>query len=118
MEELNKKLAEWAGFEYIEYQMCECHPDRIGKYWRKPIGGWHSNDTPIFTDSIDTCFKWLVPKLGEILIQLDNYRGDWVCTIVTNRIKYYAACANTQSLALCLTIEKLIEDKSIEKDRT
>ena len=52
---LNKKMAEWAGFRYINNKLL--YPDGTDTFdnLNKP----HIN----FTNSLDACFKWLVPKV-------------------------------------------------------
>ena len=106
MEELNRKLLEFAGFDWLDnwgvwHYPDETHRDNL------------SAKAPNFTDpefGIAYCFKWLVPKtpLQEIYIQpvdegwqVDIERGE------------YWATAETPALALCRAIEKLIDG---EKD--
>ena len=86
-QELNEKLAEWAG--------CAMEYDRV---YEKP-----------FTQSLDACFKWLVPKLNHI--EMVGHNGDFVWN---PEIKDRLATVSTiggksPALALCLAIEKLID---------
>lgn len=100
-QELNKKLAEWVGVDSFPIY---------------PTG----YDYPDFTQSLDACFKWLVPRLaewsisnkerdeGEVLPYAEiGYRND------SNKWSYFEEWAETPSLALCLAIEKLI-DKEVK----
>ena len=103
LKQLCEKLAKWAGFE-------------------KAI--------PVFTDSLDACFQWLVPRLrvrgrhrmlDEIHLYPDG--SGWLCEldmVLTKDDEYEAdKCkvshnrAETPALALCRAIEKLI-DKEVE----
>jgi len=119
-EELNKKLAEWAGF------WCDKGGNSLSGIYIRPR--WYMSDPyykdldlPDFTESLDACFKWLVPKLVRM--------GAWVsCGIDENEAfalvdaenddfydlfdgKHFEGEAITPALALCLAIEKLIEVK-------
>jgi len=106
-EELNKKLAEWAGFrgEQIRVQ------GLLDVLVHAPEGTEYVGDLPNFTQSLDACFKWLVPKiegLQQIILQPDGdvwYLGMTVDDGLYENIGYDAA------LALCLAIEKLIDDE-------
>jgi len=135
MKELNRKLAEWAGFTSEEVKARAA--DFTGIY----IGGdglpkkppetymktlWHypeeSGETekgveitaskfarvPDFTSSLDACFKWLVPKMFYYQLSGDGKKHH--CEILHKVIQgYYGGDAETPSLALCLAIEKLID---------
>ena len=86
-QELNKKLAEWAGL----------HPrERSDGHTIERI------DQPNFTQSLDACFKWLVPeahnKLGDI--KFYNLMAHWIRDTIYGK---------EPALILCLAIEKLID---------
>ena len=104
MEELNKKLAEWIGFKLVE----KAHHADI---WESPNGTRYEG-LPHFTFSLDACFKWLVPKLGKIIIQLDNTAKLWYCSLVMEDMqsRMFTVRAETPALALCKAIEKLIAE--------
>ena len=102
--EKNDKLARWAG--------CEMEYDRV---YEKP-----------FTESLDACFKWLVPKLLEKLIFVELHVSSSDCLAVLKdygnarqKIESFPRCdidmpkwladAETPSLAFCLAIEKFID---------
>ncbi len=58
-QKLNKKLAEWAGLKQVpRYD----GTDMSNPLWLYPDGN-HDNLCPGFTQSLDACFKWLVPKV-------------------------------------------------------
>ena len=109
-EELNKKLAEWAGFRLgISPYGDECllYPD----------GGWArdedmTSDFLSFTKSLDACFKWLVPKiegLQQIILQPDE-DGRWYLGMTVDD-ELYENIGFDLALALCLAIDKLIDSE-------
>ena len=93
---LNKKLAEFAGF--VRYEN-----------WEK--------DLPDFPQSLDACFKWLVPESLKKLMEM-GYAPPlmalftrWYDEIVT--LKGDSSKVDTAALALCLAIEKLIDKENV-----
>jgi len=130
--ELNEKLARWAGFERADikkhyyWEGCE----RLPK-WREPNTGYHIK-LPSFTNSeigIACCFKWLVPKSKmDVLWIVNNLDGSapsikfcfgfgrgadndlicWSKNLPPNDC--LSPMADTPALALCLAIEKLINE--------
>jgi len=108
--ELNKKLAEWAGFEFKKVKF----GDKVIPQWllEKEWGHW---EPPNFTESLDACFKWLVPNVE--LVSIATRRAYTGPIAVPNG--YWATVsigalaqdeqADTPALALCLAIEKLID---------
>ena len=60
-QELNKKLAKWAGMKKVD--SCQ---------WK--IEGHTQYYTPYFTISLDACFKWLVPEIKNFSEIYDNYK--------------------------------------------
>uniref|UniRef100_A0A6H1ZRF0 Phage ABA sandwich domain-containing protein n=1 Tax=viral metagenome TaxID=1070528 RepID=A0A6H1ZRF0_9ZZZZ len=112
---LNKKLAEWAGFVVGKVK----NKDSIWynhALWTSPDGRDFTLDIPVFTDSLDACFKWLVPKVEDPSISVykpvlgGNY---WVCVLGEKGcIDNVNASGETPALALCLAIEKLIDSQS------
>jgi len=108
-EELNKKLAEWAGIPLspIDFGV----PCTEGGY-----------DPPNFTESLDACFKWLVPKLNDsgygiykfTQYSFHSFGVELGALTYQGTINRYmdgicAAVAREPALALCLVIEKLID---------
>jgi len=100
-QKLDKKLTEWADAK-------EYFTDEDGCPHRKVIQ---------FTQSLDACFRWLVPKLRQQDINLriefqglavdikgSNPRDDDFPTLQKS-----FAYADTPALALCLAIEKIID---------
>ena len=101
-QELNRKLAEWAGFEF-----------KGVKFGVEVVPQWHGLDyaswePPIFTQSLDACFKWLVPK-AKCDVALNKINAGWWCFIRLDCQTTFDAQAETPALALCLAIEKLID---------
>ena len=115
-QELNEKLAEWAGFE----KKLAFESGKHKFYWYVSPGGEEADVQ--FTTSLDACFKWLVPK--EIDYEKDDYQIEitWVtfcknwCEVTYNwaygefgdhdRIHVES---ETPALALCKAIEQLID---------
>ena len=123
MEELNKKLAEWAGFYTItEHYDCG-YGDTIATSWvHKDC--YDSNKPPDFINSLDACFKWLVPKLaGDYQLTFEWALGgiecSWTIEECCESIKRncYHCNAETPALALCLAIAKLIDGEGDETKR-
>ena len=119
MEELNKKIAEWVGFTHYQ----------VGEF----AGGWIEpkhylelipdegtfeikGDPPNFIESLDACFKYIVPKLRDIkpvtfawVIQFGNTISDgWYCDLRRVGDSKNVAFAKTPALAFCKAVEKLI----------
>ena len=96
-QELNEKLAKWAGdFDFT--------PD--GRY-EAPDGEWNIE----FTDSLDACFKWLVPKLK--MYELHSYNQDGEHTAAVSILTdggWRGYHATSPALALFLAIENLIDE--------
>ncbi len=99
---LNKKLAEWAGWEYRE-----CNPNHpqlknseYGMGWFHPDSNIGSFKPLDFTHSLDAIFKWLVPKLDEY-DRMEILMG-WAYNVVS--------LEDEPALALCLAIERLIDE--------
>lgn len=116
MEELNKKLAEWAGLD-LKWGRLE------GKDYGKMVlvfndANGYRQETQAFTQSLDACFKWLVPKVvgGDsytIDMRTEKYQT-WAHLIAHYYMdKSYDVQDKDPALALCKAIEKLIEG---EKD--
>jgi len=110
-QELNRKLAEWAGFtsKMEWYHGGLRFPSYEYREWTAPNS--NCKKLPNFTESLDACFKWLVPNLLHYHLQRVQH---------TDAPSHYArvqlrlgqlreAYAETPALALCLAIEKLME---------
>jgi len=99
-EKLNKTLAKWAGVE--EHKVYIHDPMDYPEHKQILVGSSY----PRFTDSLDACFRELVPKVEGISITATI--DGWECDI---HLGDYVAEAETPSLAVCLAIEKLIKVK-------
>ena len=103
-EELNKKQAEWAEVRYC-------------KAWNNPGHDNRTCDEPVtdFTQSLDACFKWLVPKVIEsgfnTHIHVESRTGR-TKVVISNAFLTYMKASKEPALALCLAIEKLIDSQS------
>ena len=82
-QKLNEKLAKWGGIGIDEFIM-----------YKKEYN---------FIQSLDACFKWLVPKLEKELPTADFYEllKKWLYHLVWS--------GGNPALALCLAIDKLID---------
>lgn len=104
--ELNKKLAEWAGFK--KHKLYQEHS---WQGWQDPTGFLWTGERPNFTNDLNACFKWLVPQ-GDIEKIIFTYFTTWLaCTISLNNGEYVEGLANLgqEALALCLAFNKLID---------
>jgi len=104
-QELNKKLAEWAGFKWD------------GRGWHYPRVGEKAHvvycpDLPNFTQSLDACFEWLVPKLKYVIISNWNKKKRPTVSVFDGEGTCFMESAETPALALCLAIEKLIDSET------
>jgi len=98
-DKLNKKLAEFAQLRVSAY-----YPNQFYyKTWRKKL--------PDFPNDLNSCFKWLVPKLAVVNLTTLYLSGFWAC--VTGEHGTFDTTADTPALALCLAIEKLIDDETV-----
>jgi len=118
-QELNEKLAKWAGFTY--------HGEIQSLYQHSPYGWLNPNyvyckeGLPKFTNSLDDCFEWLVPKVKyqlELGVLLNRIHGKlYACILTTYKGDIAAEPAKHKepALALCKAIEQIIdkEDKNI-----
>jgi len=113
--ELNEKLARWAGVEPIKRDWqrttVKCSEGKLsedGYSLPCDIETYTELEYPDFTTSLDACFKWLVPKLGEdYWIIVDPPKGKVI--IVLGFVEEAKGVAETSALSLCRAIEKLID---------
>ncbi|GAI69687.1 unnamed protein product [marine sediment metagenome] len=102
MEELNKKIAVWLGWEFASN----------GKKYRlsPEASGWGRIDLlPKFTESLDACFKYIVPKLESYMIKQNIWGTEHHCWIMFGG-KPATSSEETPALAFCKAVEKLIDD--------
>jgi len=130
-QKLNKKLAGWAGFkwhktrQYVHGYLMhggkweDGHYDYQGKCWYDTpecdgISYHQYNKVPDFTNSLDACDKWLLPRFWicniskeeaifwDVHVSIPDYHGP-------NKHGNGQALNEKLALALCLAIEKLID---------
>ena len=105
-EELNRKLAEWAGFHKRD--------PKISVDWWRPDGDYEGSKLPNFTQSLDACREWLVPKLRHYELRDSQDKHQAYVNICVTFLEhgefppYESSRAETPALAFCLAIEKLI----------
>lgn len=108
-EKLNEKLAERRGFVFKVN-------NRGAKYWElHDIAPYAYTGKPIyFTDSLDSCFKWLVPPIIQLILQTNiwNMRSAHQYLFA---LWYQEICdrPDEPTIALCLAIEKLIDAEKL-----
>ena len=109
--ELNRKLAEWAGFETLVkplWEKTETHRRGTRVRYVYPDGGRMAL-LPPFTTSLDAIFKWLEPKVKAHLnanSKFYEFMGDWLAQWV------FGEGRETPRMKLCLEIEKLIDGEA------
>jgi hypothetical protein len=112
-QELNKKLAGWAGFTSNT-------PDDDWAVWilwgnpnfktliRKRVAQGRLNVGLCFTQSLNACFKWLVPKAIEKVMAEQECSSDVAYTILFKKwLQELELIIPNAALALCLAIMKL-----------
>ena len=105
-QELNKKLAEWAGFKY---QVCSSV--RRGYCWVDPQYGDHAETPPNFIQSLDACFRWIVPKAIDRIMAEHECSSDVAYAILFKKwLQELELIIPNAALSLCLAIEKLIDE--------
>ncbi len=108
---LNHELLLWCGFTLTN------------GVWSYPDGITVDDGVPFFPEDEIACFKWLVPKLGLVDMEIDlTSTADKRCDVILEifndphyvweeKHTYYNASAPSVALALCLSIQKLIRSK-------
>lgn len=115
VQKLNKKLAEWAGFAYqeemvsIKDEIHDASTPRLVRAWVSPIG-FLQRWPPNFIQSLDACFRWLVPKLDGVGV-VDGLKYGYFLGTASKNGNFYQHEAQSPALALCLAIEKLIDSE-------
>ena len=109
MDDINKKLAEWAGFKLVKNIAVPYYIDPNNNTVSR------SSDMPNFTQSLDACFKRLVKDNWSVA-----FNSKEVCLLTIPRAKEVYGSdiivgksnQNNPALALCLAIEKLIDEEN------
>ncbi len=113
----NKKLAKFGGFKWVE----EYHYATLKRFWLYPDGTKYHSKVPNFTESLDTCFKWLWDKAIDALNEKHHFAmKETPYTILFDRMREGMFAGKPPALALCLAIEKLIDggnDASTDKSK-
>jgi len=112
-QELNKKLAEWAGLKDVHI-LCDISDD---PNCLRTKDDWAWVGVPKFTQSLDACFKCFVPDNCSACF--NHFEDSVVCLLTIPRVKGYGsniyigkAGTKEDALALCLAIEKLIDEEA------
>lgn len=116
MNEKNKKLAEWSGFESTTVYF-DLGGGKSGNHlWLKNNLAYMDEELDFFND-LNACFKWLVPKLINAnrwlgMITVDYSWGVQYTFAITEEDKTNIEFSDKEpAQALCGAILKLIEDK-------
>jgi len=87
---------------FVEKGLGECVLE-VGTYYH------HETISDLFTQSLDACFKWLVPKLSWFQLNNWNKKKEYIAFVGVEEGKTFdGKDKNNPALALCLAIEKLI----------
>lgn len=114
--ELNEKLARWAGLQ-IRLATDEHYHWFDGDDICSSVVLEDGVEYIPFTDSLDACFKWLVPKLRQVTMSNSIVHPEgWMVDIfagggVGKLLDRSSGAAKTPSLALCLATEQLIDSE-------
>jgi len=121
-QELNRKLAEWAGLKWRWNHNPDCNCGAIDD--DDSMRSWHSLDGELatrfyhedinFTQSLNACFEWLVPKLVEAELKYNcrvspKHSDQFLAHVADDRHSATKE-AETPALALCLSIVELIDN--------
>ena len=113
MNELNEKLAKWAGFEPHDHEDTTSCPPYRWRVWHWPDGG-KDIDVPDFCNDLNACFKWLVPKLERVEINYSPAARGWPTFLIVRvatleQSQGHRAKDGDVALALCKAIEKVLD---------
>jgi hypothetical protein len=102
---LNKLLAEWAGFECLISKSPAS--DFALEHWclkdQKEKGSFVFD----FPNSLNNCYEWLVPKMKSCLIISSQGENHIVKVVLVDGSKSELS-SDSASMSLCLALEKLI----------
>ena len=104
---LNKKLAEWAGFQTMTWIN---YPTRSPRIVKTPDGVVGSMELIDFTESLDACFKWLVPEAIDKIMSEQECGSDLAYDILFKKWLWKLELIIPKAaLALCQAIGELID---------
>ncbi len=125
-----EKLAEWAGFTFMgmSYVGKElwCPPGEVIQEEGPNEEGYFKMSRkaseyfcPDFHNSLDACFKWLMPKMKEMGLRLQYTvmfdepfpRKHYWAIQMGQTIRGLGEDADSSSKAFCLAVEQLIDNK-------
>ena len=112
LQELKEKLAEFAGFRYGKFDCVSSLSSELNGVvtgWlspeatSEPYKSEHfSKELPDFPQSLDACFKYLMPEVHRTLGDKEFFKFlvRWCMKVITE---------GNEALALCLETEKLVD---------
>lgn len=106
--DLNKLLAEWAGFELI----VSSYPGSklTIEYWCLKDQKEKGNFVFDFPNSLNNCYEWLVPKMKSCSITSLKNENHMVKIVLEDGSKSELS-SDSASMSLCLALENLIVAK-------
>ena len=105
-QELNKKLAEW------RWPNAQVYIPRAGGEIRVRISG-QTTQYDLLTQSLDACFKWLVPKAIDRIMTEQECSSDLAYAILFKKwLQELELDIPQHAPTLCLAIEKLIDKEA------
>lgn len=119
-QEINRKLAEWAGFKYVKHVVQVCGQPSERYEYHYPNGSFHFS-SPNFTQSLDACEKYLFPKViaeGYYItlefpcpdLERDGF-GRGVRAIIHRGVENYPTWGKTPAEAFCLAVLRFMEER-------
>jgi len=122
-EELKRKMGEFAEFRYepdLPYYYSKILVGEDGSFIKeeKQIGYWVKDgmayrELPDFPESLDACFKWLVPKAIDEIMAEQGCSSDAAYAILFKKwLQKLELIIPKTALAFCLAIEKLIDKEA------
>lgn len=126
-QKLNERLAKWVGhwilkdevgYRYNRLYLDFLDDSVIVRRQNIPFNGneleWPTTFLPQFTDSLDACFKWLVPKtILRMMGELTYDRRSAVKALFKKWLDNNPNGTGNFAEALCLAIEELIDKAEI-----
>ena len=119
---LNEKIAKWLGFKliYNDWDTEEEFPYFIPSGKPKRTHMIDAIPMPNFTESMDACIKFIVPKLDfiNILKDIDDTKYIVEVGIIVDKETCGYECVYSENeslpMAFCLAVEKLIDAQNKE----
>ncbi len=117
-QELNKKLAKWAGFYCEKGKRSGDNSDYEAWFVSSDKAEFIGDEPPNFSNSLDDCFKWLVPKAIDKIMGEQGCSNNIACAILFKKwLQQLEQILPIATLALCLAIKEFTETKKEENQK-